>query len=289
MKTNKKQEVLRTLRPIAYCLLLTILLSLAGCKTATKVGTVEAGAAKEQAAFFESIQKQAYQYTTFSARTNMDIEMPGGDFTSRVDIKIICDSALQLSVQPFLGIEVFRLEFNLDSVKVFDRMNKRYVAESYALLKGRTPIDFNYYNLQSLFMNRIFIPGEKTISAKQYNRFKLVQEGLVAEAKVKDAQGLAYTFQADGEEKLLSTHVTDKSEKHELQWLYTDFQLEGGQPFPMLVNVSFSNEKFKQGGLKISFNRIQSDIPLVISNPIPDKYQKVTFEELIKALKNIKK
>ena len=59
-------------------------------------------------------------------------------------LKMVKDSAFQLSVQPFLGIEVFRAEISVDSVKVIDRMNKRYVADNYANLKGQTPIEFNF-------------------------------------------------------------------------------------------------------------------------------------------------
>ena len=79
-------------------------------------------------------------------------------------------------------------------------MNKRYVAERYADLKGQTPIEFNFYNLQALFTNHIFLPGKQYIEPKQFKRFKLNQEGSTAEIKIKDSIGLLYTFFADGEE-----------------------------------------------------------------------------------------
>ena len=97
---------------------------------------------------------------------------------------------------------------------------------------GQTPIEFNFYNLQALFTNRIFLPGYQEIEPKQFKRFKLNQDGDKAEIKVKDALGLLYTFFADGEEKLLSTYITDPSEQYALQWDYSDFRVTDGQPFP---------------------------------------------------------
>ena len=35
-------------------------------------------------------------------------------------MKMVKDSAFQLSVQPFLGIEIFRIELSRDTIKVVD-------------------------------------------------------------------------------------------------------------------------------------------------------------------------
>ena len=184
-----------------------LLSMLTGCKSSKKVGTVESASVKAHNEFFQSVEDQSFQFRTLTARLNVDLDIPGKQMSSRVDMKMVKDSAFQLSVQPFLGIEIFRIELSRDTIKVVDRMNKRYMIENYSNLQGQTPIEFNFYNLQALFTNHLFIPGEQGVSRKHYNRFKLNQEGPVAEIKTKDAMGLFYTFKADGEEKLLSTYV----------------------------------------------------------------------------------
>ena len=202
---------------------IVFIFSLSGCKSSKKVAVSERGSEKTQKEFFTHMQEQAFQFETLTARLNVDLDLPGNTMSSRVDLKMIKDSAFQLSVVPFLGIEVFRAEISVDSVKILDRMNKRYVAENYANLKGQTPIEFNFYNLQALLTNQLFLPGQKEIKPKQYSRFQLTQEGSAAEIQVKDAIGLLYTFMADGEEKILSTRVTDSSEHYALQWNYLSF------------------------------------------------------------------
>jgi len=257
-------------------------LLLGGCKSSQKIATVEAGDAKAHAEFFDSMQEKAFQFETLNARMNAEILIPGKEMSSRVDMKMVKDSAFMLSVQPVLGIEVFRLIMDQDSIKIIDRMNRRYLAENYANLKGQTPIVFNYNNLQSLFINHLFYPGENNVTPGIYNRFLLDQEGSSAEIRAKDKMGLSYIFMADGEEKLLSTYVTDKSENFALQWVYSDFRITEGQPFPMRMDINLFTQKASKGGLKLNFSRVQTNIPVQIDVTIPDKYKRVTFAEIMK-------
>ena len=166
-------------------------------------------------------------------------------------------------------------------------MNKRYMIENYSNLQGQTPIEFNFYNLQALFTNHLFIPGEQGVSRKHYNRFKLNQEGPVAEIKTKDAMGLFYTFKADGEEKLLSTYVADPSDRYALQWLYEDFRLVDRQPFPMLMYVQVVKNGNPEGGVKIHYSRIQLDEPLKLDFSVPSKYKRITFAQVLKTITNL--
>ena len=271
---------------LAFVLFTALLLT--GCKTTKKVGTVEAGGAKAHNEFFELVQEQAFRYETLTARLNVDLNLPGNNMSSRVELKMVKDSAFQLSVQPFLGIEVFRAEISVDSIKVIDRMNKRYVADNYANLKGQMPIDFNFYNLQALFTNQLFLPGQQTISPKQYNRFKLKQDGPAAEIQVKDVMGLLYTFMADGEEKILSTSITEPSDRYALQWDYTDFRMADGQPFPMKMDVQVLKEGASQGGITMHFSRVQTNVPVKMDFSIPAKYSRITLAQIFKSLSNTK-
>lgn len=265
----------------AICLF-TLLFS--GCKSSQKVGTIHAGEAKAHREFFDSMQEQAFHYTTLSARLHVDLVTPEKEFGSRVDLKMVRDSAFQLSVMPILGIELFRIEFSRDSVKVMDRMNKRYVAEGYEQMKGKLPVDFNFYNLQALFTNRIFLPGEQQLTPEKYNRFHLSQAGPKAVAKTHDILNLIYTFMADGEEKLLSVHVTDKKGAYNLYWDYKDFRIVNKQPFPMLMDVRIVAENKQLGKASLAFGRVEPDVPVRLDFSIPSKYKRITFAQIVKGL-----
>lgn len=269
---------------IVWIFVAVFLLGVTGCKTTKKTTTTGTGSIKSHNEFFSLMEENAFHFQTLSARLNVELDIPDKNLTSRVDLKMVKDSVFQLSVQPFLGIEVFRIELTTDSIKVLDRMNKRYVAEGYAGLKGQTPIDFNFYNLQALFTNHIFVPGKQTITSRDYSRFKLRQEGSDAEIKIKDSMGLIYFFLTDREEKLLSTQISDAAEKYTMLWKYSDFRENGKQLFPMLMSASVSAKDSKGGSIIMQFSRLQTDVPLKMDFSIPAKYKRVPFAQVVKSL-----
>lgn len=282
---RRKQSYFNT-AGLWICLLL--LLTLGGCKSSKKVGTVVSGAAKSQQVFFQAMEEQALHYQTLTARLGVEINLPNFQVNStRVDLKMIKDSAFQLSVQPLLGIEVFRLELSRDSIKVLDRMNKRYLAENYESLRAQTPIAFNFYNLQALFTNRLFLPGEQIVSESQYSRFRLDQSGSTALIQTKDPMGLRYMFEADGEEKLLATEITDAQGQYRLRWNYTDFRMVEKQIFPQLMTVEAFKDGHAEGNIQWGFTRMRLDEPVKLDFVIPAKYTRITLEQLVRTLKNL--
>lgn len=260
-----------------------------GCKSSKKVkGTVDSGQVKTHKAFFSDMQSQAFQYQTLTARMNVNLNLPGNSLSSRVDLKMVKDSAFQFSVQPFLGIEIFRAEISLDSVKILDRMNKRYVAENYANLKGQTPIEFNFYNLQALFTNQLFIPGKQEVLPKQYGKFKLKQEGSHAEIQIKDAMSILYTFLVNGEGKINRTSLSEPSNRYILQWDYVDFRETDDQLFPMKMDVQIWKDGASQGGATLAFSRMQVDGSVRMDFSIPSSYRRITLSQILKSLSNKK-
>lgn len=256
-----------------------------GCRSSKSVGGEDSRQFREQKEILTAVQEQAADFRTMSARLRADVIMPDKEVGSRVDLKMIKDSLIQLSVQPFLGIEVFRLELTTDSVRLIDRMGKRYLAENYSAMKKQWTVDFDFYNLQALFMNSIFVPGEKTFGPKQYNRFLMKKNAQTVEFVAEDRAGIRYSFNVDKENKLLSSRIADADEKFILAWDYSDFQIQGGKLFPMNGSVGVFVDGRDVGGLSISYSRIQLDKDLKINTSIPSKYERVTAGQLLKMLK----
>jgi hypothetical protein len=259
---------------------------LAGCKSSTKVTTAgsDAEIGKSEVAFFASVVDHSFRFNTLSARIKLAFESPQKEMSARAQLKMICDDRIQISIQPFLGIEVFRIELTRDSIKMLDRMNKRYLVENYEDLKGNTVFDFNFHNLQALFTNNLFIPGESGISPGQMRRFHITKDRHTANLKIKDAAGLFYTFIADEEEKLCSTSIRDKAETYRLTWDYSDFQTVGKQRFPFKMKAGLIANRQTQGSVSFSFFDTVINNPLKTDFDIPAEYTRVTFSQIIKWL-----
>ena len=93
-----------------------MLLLLAGCRSSKQPATGIGQGSMSREACFERLEEQMFQFETLSARLNVELRLPEKELSSRVELKLVRDSALQLSVQPFLGIELFRMELTTDSV-----------------------------------------------------------------------------------------------------------------------------------------------------------------------------
>ena len=266
------------------CGVLFVLL-LAGCKTPGGITTTSAGIMKSEEAFFTSFVERTFRFNTLSARMKLEFTGQQQEFSSRVNLKMIYNDRLQLSIQPLLGIEVFRVEVSTDSVKILDRMNKRYMVDSYDNLKGETEIDFNFQNLQALFTNQVFVPGENEISSKHFRRFRMTKDDNTANLKLKDRNGIFYTFTANADEKLLSTNIEDPSNKQSLTWNYNDFNLINKQQFPMKMTAQLLKGNISQGTATLTFSSPEINIPLTTDFKIPSGYERVTSEQIIKLLR----
>lgn len=275
------------MKRIGFISMICLWVFLSGCKTSREGVSMGRANTKALREFVASMQEQAPRFHTFSARLNVDLEMSGQQVSSRVELKLIKDSVLQLSVQPFLGIEIFRLQLTPDSLKALDRMNRRYVAEGYDSLKQQIPIDFNFYNLQALFINQLFLPGEReVVDDFLSDHFRLEREGFITRLQTEDRMDIHYLFEADSEEKLLSTTITEPSGIYALQWKYTDFQAIAADAdlFPRKMDVSLLKEDVRQGGMTLYYSRLQLDKLLNMDFPVSAKYKRVSLAQIIKLL-----
>jgi len=268
---------------LAACLLVGYLF--VGCKSSVGTSSSVAAITKTNESFFASVLDHSLRYNTFSARMNLDFSGSQQEFSSRVQVKMIYNERIQLSIQPFLGIEMFRIELSNDSIKILDRMNKRYVTDNYHPLKNEYDVDVNFQNVQALLTNRIFIPGESSVSVQQYHQFRVSKKSNhQAELQWKGKNGTFYTFVADSEEKLLSTRIENDPQKQQLTWEYSNFQTINNQLFPTKMTARLMSGDQVQGTSTLSFSTPEINRPVSLDFTVPSGYSRVRLEQIIDSL-----
>ena len=149
MKTNKFI--------IAIILITTILL--ASCKTQQRPAQHRAS---QRISICELTQQSCNAQPQFStmniSKMTMSVNYGGIQFTFRSSIRIATDSILSISIQPALGIEMFRAEFTPKGFIVYDKLNRRYSENSYEYIKLSWGLDVDYKAIEALFSHRLFIP-----------------------------------------------------------------------------------------------------------------------------------
>ncbi len=263
---------------LSVCAILCIVLS--GCRTKKELVEDPASELTSEADFFRALCEQSLDYRTLSAKMQIEIVTSSGkELGSRAQLKMRRDDRLQISVQPLLGIEMFRLEVSRDSIKALDRMNKRYFAEAVTALKEQRLFDFNLANLQALLTNRLFLPGEATLSSTDRNRFDGERVATGYRLRTIDSAGIEYRFTTDRQAKLCTTEIADGS-RYSLTWDYTNFHTVDGRLFPMNMLALLRENK-----LFIHFNGVEVDTPVEMSFHIPPTYEQVLPEQILKMLK----
>ena len=263
---------------------------LTGCRSSKKVsvdGSVST--LKTEQAFFATFQEQSFRYHTFSARVQFEITLSSGrEMSARAQLKMLRNNRLQISVQiPLLGIEAFRAELTPDSIKVVDRLNRRFLIESFDEMKENTDIAFNFYNLQALFTNQLFLPGETNLSENQFSRFRWEQTRTGYLLRTDDRTGLHYAFTADQNEKLSDTEIRDELSNYTLHCNYSNFRPVDRQLFPMNIHFRLHTENNTQGALSLTFSRIEVDTPLIMNFPVPNNYQRVNLQQILNSIEQL--
>jgi len=267
---------------IFFLLTLAILFFASGCKS-KKV--VETGTGSLEKKTNEQVIKDAIanevKYKTISAKGSIEIKNGNSSKKTNAVYKIIKDEVLQVSVRiPILGTEVMRVTMTPDSVIMVDRLNKQYVAESFKNSQLASNFEFNFYNLQALFTNKLFIPGTKEVEKRNYDKFRIFSSDDAYMLQTKDKTNMMYTFAVDASDHLISTLVYNEKKNVTLQWSYSNFIQDNGLVYPTYIEgrADIGKRRFDLG---ISYNKLELDTEVNIDNSISSRYRKVDFSELM--------
>lgn len=267
--------------PAALAALLLFMIT--GCHTTrTAVRPAAQPAPATVAEYLREVRQQARpNYRTLTASLDVTINPKTKDeMSSRARLKVIRGQRLQISITPLIGIEMFRIEVSRDSLKVVDRLGRRYLAEPIekitkeipAYYKRTCPYDFRYEHLEALLTNRLFMPDGSAFDLDHFdNRKRPFGYRLFT---TKDAAGVSYDFSTDNHARLIDTEIICPFV--ELHWSYSSFRTISGRPFPMDMKAEV-DEREK---LSIEFNNVDIDAPVEMSFPIPNKYQRIVPKQL---------
>jgi hypothetical protein len=240
---------------------------------------------KENNELFSDIIASEFSCTTFSAKLNMNLTSGTRSLSSRANIRIVKDNALQISLQPLFGVEMFRLYINPDTVVVLDRMNKRYVKEAISTLKEHYPVGFDFYTMQSVFMNSLFVSGKNSVELSDYRKFNYSRTaGQNYYIDAKDAEsGIEYSFIVNGDDRVTFTHLMQPEKKQSLQWRYSNFAVLKDNTFPQKMNVTLSTSS-REINMEMLFSDIVTDEPILLTLNVPDNYSRTSVSEILKIL-----
>jgi hypothetical protein len=251
------------------------LLMMSACKTAKQVLKPTVPTINAVSQLIEQVQKVQPQFKTANiSKMSLAFNINEREVNVSAVCKIIKDSAIFLSIQPFLGIEMFKAELMPDSMKVFDKMNHRYFVTDYGFISRQFGVDVDFYSFQSLLTAQFFCIGKKVVKA---DSCKLISQNKIEFSSEKMLQNTEISPLNLIQQVVLKAKNSD----YQLQTDYTDYTLVNGVNFPQKIALQATNQKTK-ATCDFSILRVEFNTNIKLSPTNPDRYTLGDIDQLLK-------
>jgi len=265
---------------LAILVVASALLFMNSCKSKKIVTTGGTLKSKTPTELISDALSSQLDYRTISTKGSIEFAVGNSSRKSSAVYKVIKDSLLQVSVRPILGMEAFRITFTPDRVIIIDRLKKQYIDENYNNSSLKAHFDFNFYNLQAMLTNQLFIPGKKEIEKSDYQRFNVTPAMDVYMLQTKDKADISYNFAVDASDRIVSTTIYNKKKNFNFEWTFHDFIKDERYIYPTVINSKIDAGK-KRVNVSISYNKLDINKNLDVDTSIPSGYEKISISKMM--------
>ena len=262
-----------------------LVLLLSACKSVQNVSKPVSAVMTQDLTYLGNVASNTPSITSFSSKMRLTINSNGKDLSVNGTLRMKKNEVIQMSIVPLLGIEVGRIEFTPTKVLIIDRMNKQYVEEPISELTAMANTDMDFYTLQALFTNALFLPGNKELNNKLLSEFAVHSstDNKTMEIK-KKSKDFLYSFSATPNTgQLLQSSISTLTAPYQLNWKYADFQPFASKSFPARMDISLEGGK-KPFSAEIDLSKLTENGDWEYPTTVSAKYKKMDFNELLKVL-----
>lgn len=264
-------------------------LAMAGCgsKKAATEGTSSSvdkhnGGNVQALAFVQKVANQKVSTQNIVGKMSLNVQMGSKNITVPGSLHMRYGEVIRIQAFiPLLGSEVGRIEFTPDYVLVIDRMHKEYIKEDYNKVDFLKSNGLNFYSLQALFWNQLFMPGTTSISDANLLDFGVTEAGNSKNITLKKGN-LNIVWNADNANGRISTAKATYSSltqgKSSLNWTYSNFKAVAGKMFPAYQKFTFTTTAIKNQSnisLTIDMDGVKTDSKWEAKSEISKRYKKI--------------
>lgn len=261
------------------------LLLLGACGASKSVVKDNAGVSSFNSA--QLIQKvEAQQISDEFVTAKMKFNLTQG--TQKVSVgghlKMKKDDVIQLSLVALGIMEAARIELTPDEVLVIDRINKRYIRSPYTGLSFLKDAELDFYGLQALFRNEMFVPGKRILKGNE-NVLSGTREGTDNAWFTYQNSKLKFQFLVALASALIQQVQVGAAKGHEetvFSWNYANFQDFNGRPFPAHHKISLSGAKGFEADIVLS--NLSNDSKWETRTTVKDSYTQMDAQTMITRL-----
>ena len=209
----------------------------------------------------------------------------GSNFSSSIQMRMVRDQAIYISLRPLLGIEVGKLVITADSLYAVDKVHKRYIAEKVPILTSGIPVTVS--EVQDIFLGRPFIIGKGTFNESTKSAVTVTREGnTLVLTPDEQYKGYGYTFTFDKAARITSLGIVPAgSTTAAYQVKYSDVRRTTAGNIAHAVNVDATVEK-KKIAFSLDYKNIDWNGDVKIDRSLPKGYTRMSARDLFSMFSN---
>lgn len=229
--------------------------------------------------------------------SNIDFSIDTGskDISVGGSLHMRKDDVIRIQLTAFGLMEVGRLEFTKDYVMIVDRIHKEYIKADYNKVSFLQRNGLNFYSLQALFWNMLFMPGTKKVTDDMLKQFALNLQSSSAMVPVNLKQGnMSYVWQTESKTgQIKQTEITyaDKSSgTTKIICKYDDFKPVGTKMFPHMLTLNGktqATQKPRDVKVGIKLKGVKMDKDWETRTTLSGKYKAVSVEEVLEKITSL--
>lgn len=277
---------------ISITLIITLAMLMTACGTAKKATvtnptgntTQQTTVQTQTTAHYDEIIATLGTWQTMQTGGSLTIDV-GSTFSSGVQVRMVRDEAIFISLRPMLGIEVGRLLITADSIYVIDKVHKRYAAEKVSLLTAGLPITVS--TVQDMFLGRPFIIGQGTLNQANKEKATLTNDGAVSVLTPNDKyKGYSYVFTFNKSHNITSLNITPASAStsaYQVRYSNVKKTTAGNIAHTFRANGTVGKKRLT---LELNYNNIEWNGSVKIDHSLPSSYLRVNANQLLNLFSN---
>lgn len=262
------------------------------CKTTYELGVLKAKPLSDAKLYRKLVDSSLHYNSLFVKKYSANYTVDGVKKSFKGSIKIQKDSLIWISITaPVGGLEVARLMISQDSVKMIDRIKKKYFVDDYDFFREKLNVDLNFQALQAIITNSVFkaTNDEKEKAFIRGFNGRIIDNMYVFTSeksrkvdrklrkdKLKKLSRFGYQ-RIDIDPALMritDVLIKDFDEARDVSVKYRDFAMFEDRKFPKRLSFEVVDPKHLLS-CSVKFNKISFDEKLKFSFKISSKYERI--------------
>ena len=246
--------------------------------------TVVSAETQQQTAFLEKVDDNTSKPQFVTSKLKFSIEYGPQQVSLTGNLKMKRDDVIQLQLMAFGFVEAGRIEFTKDYVLIIDRINKQFLKAPYNYVDFLRNSGINFFTLQALFWNELFVPGRQSVDKEALEKFSTNMDAEDVVITLDEGK-MNYSWLANnksGRIKMANIAYRDQLKGNtQLNWDYKEFTRMGSIAFPSNKGIALTTPE-SEIKLGIRLNYLKNESDWATRTKVSDKYREVTVDQILR-------